>query len=44
MHYESTLSDLVADQVGHDNDDDCVSDDDWKYKDKVKHEQDVKII
>ena len=42
MYYKSTLSDLFADQVGRDNDDSYVSNGDWNYNNKAKHEEDIK--
>lgn len=44
MHHKSMLSDFFADQVGHDDNDSCVSNDDWEYTNKAKHEEDVKFI
>ena len=44
MHRKSTFSDLYASEVGHDNDDSCVSDNNWKYTEKVKSEEDMKFI
>ena len=44
MHRESTFSDLYADEVGHDDDDSCASDDNWKYTNKAKGENDMKLI
>ena len=43
MHRESTFSDLYTNEIGHADDDSCASDDDWKYTDKAKREEDVKI-
>ena len=39
MYHKSTLSDLFAEQIGHDDDDSCASNNDWKYIDKTKHEE-----
>ena len=42
MHCKSSISDLYAYEVGHDNDDRYASDKDWT--DKTKHKDDVKLI
>ena len=47
MHHKLTFSDLYVDGVdcvGHNDDDNCASNDDWKFTNKVKHEEDVKLI
>ena len=44
MHWESTFSDLYANDAGPNEDDSFVSDSDWKYTDKAKREEDVKIL
>ena len=40
IHHESTLSDLCSDEIGHNDDYSCASDDDWKDKKKpwARHE------
>ena len=41
IHHESTILDLYANEIGHD-DNSCVSDNDWK--DKKNPEQDLKNL
>ena len=44
MHHKSMFFYLLSDQVGHDTDDSCAPNDDRKYNNKVKHNEDVKTI
>ena len=44
VHYKSIFSDLYTNEAGRDEDDSCRSDNDQKYTDKVKREEDVKIL
>ena len=42
MHYKSNLSNLFADEVGHDDDNSCASDNNWK--DRKNPELDLKNV
>ena len=42
IHYESTLSDLYTNEVGHRDDNSCASDGNWK--DKKKPERDMNLV
>ena len=43
IHHESSFYDLYANKVGHYNDDNCTYDNNWKYIDKAKLEENLEI-